>query len=701
MANPALVVPIADQTVTKGQVVSFAVTTNLVDPDAGDRLVYSVAGLPSGTGFAINSSTGVLFGGANAPDIAAMPLELTITATAASNSNIVGSFVLTMESGLVEPEPASTTFYVTNTGVAGAGTVGSPFSVAQVNNFSILTLSPTPVADVDFLWAVGNYDNQPYIPRTGGISASVRLRHRAAAAGTVRFRGPQTGSGIDYGVELRLGTYAGQVYAADFIEFMRESGKNFEIDGQAVAGAGAGEFGKGEAPDEVAKIRKGALIEGRGCDLAITSTRTAGWAGFDISELADDNVYRLGSVQHGTPFYPDGNDFGDAAWVSQSMASTLRQLFDCNTDGTSTAWTRGGHGGPLIFGGTGAFRCQTITNSWGSVSTFSSTNPDGNRGLQFTSRNATGYHFYECVINRNGEPQDTSFCELMKLEGTNNTIADSVFRNSDHDCFNISSGDWSTHARGGRISHCVIENLKGTVADMRDYLDDGAGGATRISDYQFKNLIIRNIATDTRDGWEDELIHVVGSTGVNLLTVVSMHGITIEDATRTLDTLYVNVSRGTNAFNKISLTAAMASYPTLFSNITVTTDAGLDDAPDAATDILAEDLADYYTLNPADTHSLAQGVSLTLANGAAAGGSSTALVVDDARWFDDPQDGAPAFGQQSIGFFVHVNGANREYTAINYTTNTITLASAANWADNAPVNRRISSGNTPNRGYMR
>jgi hypothetical protein len=163
--------------------------------------------------------------------------------------------------------------------------------------------------------------------------------------------------------------------------------------------------------------------------------------------------------------------------------------------------------------------------------------------------------------------------------------------------------------------------------------------------------------------------------------------------------LYLYIDGGVSPPGYITIADALSTYPANFSNITVTTNCGLDDAPSASTNVDATDIADYYTLNPADTTSKATGVSLTLANGA--GVSSTSLTVDDATWFDNPADGAPPFGQQLEGFYVHLNGANRQYTAINYTTKVLTLASAASWSDNAPVNKKITTGTTPNRGVIR
>jgi hypothetical protein len=691
MANPALVVPIADQTVTKGQSVSFGVTTNLVDADAVDRLLFSATGLPTNTGLSIDSGSGVLSGTVSAADIAAIPFTVTVTAVAVSNGNITGSFEIEFD-GLDEEPATEANYYVSSTATgSGIGTLVSPWTASQAALLNPIVLSPTPVTDVYIDWAPGNYDS--YIPRYGGISADVRIVNRVGSAGVVRFRGPD-GSSRDNGIELRQGIYSGVVYSTPFIEFERGADRNFEIDGRLVMGSGAGECGKGENPELFGTVKRGMLVESSGHIIDLDITRTAGWNGIDIGPLAASNVYRINYTQHGTPYY-GSDDFGDMVWQNQGMGPTQRHLWDASATATRN-WNQPGHLGPSLLGGTGAFRCQTLNGSWADVETFSA--GDGNRCL-VVSRNATNYHVYNCVINRGGEPADTDYCENMKCEGTSTSVSDCVMRNPDNDIFNNTSFDGSYHARNGRISHCVFEHMRGGIARMDDYLFYNRPGQSPLSGYQIKNCIVRNLATAERSGFEDVVLSVFLADGLNWTNVIQIHGLTIEDATRNASQLYFRIEQGISPPGTISIADAMASYPANFSNITVTTDCGLDDAPSAATNVDAEDIATYYTLNPADTTSKAQGVSLTLANGA--GSSSTTLVVDDSRWFDDPQDGAPPFGQQSEGFYVHLNGANRQYTAINYTTHTLTLASAATWADNAPVNKKISSGSTPNRGVIR
>jgi hypothetical protein len=72
---------------------------------------------------------------------------------------------------------------------------------------------------------------------------------------------------------------------------------------------------------------------------------------------------------------------------------------------------------------------------------------------------------------------------------------------------------------------------------------------------------------------------------------------------------------------------------------------------------------------------------LTRANGA---GTTTTLVVDDARFFFDGWDFS-VDGHTESGDYISINGTIRQIADVNYATNTITLTAAATWADNAPI----------------
>jgi hypothetical protein len=86
------------------------------------------------------------------------------------------------------------------------------------------------------------------------------------------------------------------------------------------------------------------------------------------------------------------------------------------------------------------------------------------------------------------------------------------------------------------------------------------------------------------------------------------------------------------------------------------------------------------TLQAASTAKEA-GTYLTLANGA--GTNSTTLIVDDALYF---QDGTWGSSLSTIAAdWIKVGTVTVQISSINYATNTITLASAITWADNAEI----------------
>lgn len=79
-----------------------------------------------------------------------------------------------------------------------------------------------------------------------------------------------------------------------------------------------------------------------------------------------------------------------------------------------------------------------------------------------------------------------------------------------------------------------------------------------------------------------------------------------------------------------------------------------------------------------DSGCIDAGAHLTQANGSGSG--STTLIVDDAGYF---QDGWGIVNADHIA--IGTVGNTAQISSINYDTNTITLASAMTWSDNAPV----------------
>jgi hypothetical protein len=368
-------------------------------------------------------------------------------------------------------------------------------------------------------------------------------------------------------------------------------------------------------------------------------------------------------------------------------------FFNGGADGR--VMNQGGHATGTIIGGRGMIDRYAMNGAWGgNVETFSTSNqygygPDGNRGFAI-SRNARYWHVERSVINRNGAPPDTSpqgTSELFKIEGRDNALLDCVFRNSVQNGFYGDSATWSAHASGARIGHCVFDRLNGPIGKMVDWLDSGEPGDSRLLNYQFKNCIFRNIAQLEYSSWVDKIMVIYVASGVDWRNVIQMHGITVQDSTRGADDFEIDIFQGISPPGTRSISWYLANHPANFSNWTFTTSETFTNPVAAATDIMPSEISTYYT--PVTT---ANGVDLTLANGA--GVATQTLVVDDSRWFTDPRYGTSPQ--------IHINGVgNRSYTEIDYSTHTITLSAVATWADNAPINRAITSGATPNRGAVR
>ena len=77
------------------------------------------------------------------------------------------------------------------------------------------------------------------------------------------------------------------------------------------------------------------------------------------------------------------------------------------------------------------------------------------------------------------------------------------------------------------------------------------------------------------------------------------------------------------------------------------------------------------------------GTYLTQANGS--GKSSTTLKVDDALYFQDGTWGSSLANMSADYIAIGTVSNTVQISSINYTTNTITLASAKTWADDAKI----------------
>jgi len=348
-----------------------------------------------------------------------------------------------------------------------------------------------------------------------------------------------------------------------------------------------------------------------------------------------------------------------------------------------------------MFGGRGEIYNHDFDGSYGAIPTFSNgPPPDGNRCLTYTSRNAQHWRMRKCVLNRNGVPPDTSpsgTSEMCKLEGTDNSIVDSVIRNSVSHGHAIDSGSWSWFARGGRVAHSVYQNFNGPIAVMRDWLDDGAPGSARLNDYKWLNCIFDQVALNPYSSWIDHLLVSYLSAGVDWTNVIQMHGITVRDsAGRDGDDFEVTISRG-NGPGTRSINYMLANYPANFSNWTFVTANPFTASLSAATNIKGPDIPTWYT--PGTT---ANGVALTTV-AAGDSGSGTSLVVNDSRCFPDPRYVSSDGSIKEL----HCNGANRQFTAVNFSTHTFTMATGFSRSAGMAVNLPITSGSTPNRGAVR
>lgn len=88
-------------------------------------------------------------------------------------------------------------------------------------------------------------------------------------------------------------------------------------------------------------------------------------------------------------------------------------------------------------------------------------------------------------------------------------------------------------------------------------------------------------------------------------------------------------------------------------------------------------------VTPVQSPAIDGGTYLTQANGS--GSSSTALIVDDASFFQDGTWGSALASLDADYIAIGTVTNTVQISSINYTTNTITLASAMTWADNANI----------------
>jgi hypothetical protein len=543
----------------------------------------------------------------------------------------------------------------------------------------------------------GNYRNQPIIPSNSGVSATQNIRY-CAIGGDVYLLGPSSGS-ILYGINIAAARAYITVGGCDTNKVI--------IDGEVVFGTGGGQVEKGEDPSAFAKITRGVALEGDDITLEIDQRRTAGWNGIDVGANAARPVLRLNSNQHGTPYYPDGNDFGDTIWVQQGMLGSNPVLLDGGTTGRTQYL--GGHSPGLFYGGRAIIRGIAFKGSWGAISTFSNTIPDGNRGGFVIGRNARESHAHDFVINGSGRPQDQLWTECYKTEGRWTAVSNFWIRNCLGYANNQAAAGWSWHGRGTRHANGVFENIGGPIGYLQDW-DGENEGQSNLDDIKYRNIIVKRHSTQAAccgsSSWPE--LFVFQLTGSQTLASIgfSMDGFVIENASGSCADERIAVYGGGNqGVRSLAGWKSIYGNTVIGDNIVCTTDVNLDSLPSASTDVTVDQMATYLALAADDTLSRGQGVYLTTATNS--GTNSTNLCVADVIWFSRPSGiSTPGIGQWSGGYDVHIRGVgNRTNLSAGLTDDggsdgCITLGTAATWTAGVEVGYG-QSGASPNIGYVR
>lgn len=687
MGNPFIVTPLPDRQDEPEAVVSFSIAANFGDDESNGPMTYSASGLPSG--LSINSTTGDITGSTSVTGTHA----ITVTYTAPGAVTRQATFSI-----IVQGAPSSAQTYHVNgatgndswTGLSAtftSGTTGPWATIARADQ-----VQPHASGHVEISVAPGTY-RHAWTPQYSGTDGSHRIKLRAASDGVVSIKGP-TADSRKYGI-----TWIGR----NWMEIVRDSATRYvEVDGEVEFGTGSGQISKGQAPVNGCHVELGILLDNSNNNIVDLHLRRLGGdynAVHILNNVTGSNIYRVSIDQSGTPYFPDGADSGDGIAIWRNNPSAVRSVYDGGTTGRLVR--RVGHDPMRIGAGSGCIRGFTIDNSWGGVPTFSASQPDGNRCGELVAHDSTDVHVYNMLFQRNGMPQDgqsANIVEMVKLYGTRPTLSDSVFRNSRMQFMLSESAEWTHHARNHRVSHCVFDTGRGPLVWLYNWPSPD-NGQTPLFDFVMKNCIARNVASNPRVEWTDQLF-VIELYGISSWTSVFpngiCHGLTVQDSTRDFDDLYITIVGG-GAPGQQTVNHYLTNYSSMFSNWTHTTDANLDNAPAPASDATLTSINTEY-LPVSDSLSIGQGVHLTTVSGSDTG-SGTSLIVNDAKWFDNPTDGNPGFGPHSVaGFMVNVNGTNREYTAINYSTNTLTMAAGFSRSAGQSVNRKIASGSAPNRG---
>jgi hypothetical protein len=102
--TPPAVTPVADATVTEGEAIA-PIQVAATDPDAGDSLTYTAAGLPGG--LAIDGATGAITGTPAAGTARTEPYTVTVTVADEAGATATDEFLVTVEPADVPAEPCA------------------------------------------------------------------------------------------------------------------------------------------------------------------------------------------------------------------------------------------------------------------------------------------------------------------------------------------------------------------------------------------------------------------------------------------------------------------------------------------------------------------------------------------------------------------------------------------------------------------